>query len=596
MKDFLPCMNPYPEELKFTGIATSIGSAYGKAFLVERSERFVPCYDISDSQIDGEIRRFEQALMKARSDIYALKEELSQKIGEDESAIFDAHLLVLEDSAIINEVYSLLRSSKKNIDHCYAEVVNRFISAFEEISDPFIKERISDIKDVSKRVISNLLGRDDTPAMNLGEPVILISSDFSPSDFALIDKTKVLGIISEKGSQTSHTSILARSLRVPCVVGISAETLGVKSGDTILLDGYKGCVFINPSQKTQKEYTEIASIRREIEKIFDSSIPYPCETSDGHKFSLEINIASPADIDAYKHMASIDGVGLFRTEALFMDNNAFLSEDEQFEAYKEAVEKAAGKEVVIRTLDLGGDKNLALLKEHRREENPFMGYRAIRFCLDRVDLFTAQLKAILRASACGKAAVLFPMVSGINELTKCCDILEQAKLALKNEGKPFDENIKVGAMIEVPSAAMIIDILADKCDFISIGTNDLIQYLLAVDRVNDKVAHLYNPANPAVIRTLDKIVSDGKAAGLKVAVCGEIAADPIFAILLIAMGVDCLSMASGAVSEIKFLLRKVSFKELQALKEEVLRQKRSRDILAILRRFRSELMSKYIHI
>lgn len=584
------------QEVKYSGIATSSGSAYGKAFLVDHSEQQVPCYDISDSQIDGEIYRFENALMKARTDICALKEELAQKIGGDESSIFDAHLLVLEDVAIVNEVYALLRSSKKNIDHCYAEVVDRFITAFEEIDDPFIKERIADIKDVSRRVIGNLLGHEVKSNLNLGEPVILVSRDFSPSDFAFVDKTKVLGIITEKGSQTSHTSILARSLRVPCIVGISIDALQIESGDMLLVDGYKGFVFTNPSEETQNEYAEIASLHREIERIFDSSLPYPCETTDGHKFSLEINIGSASDIDSYPHMDCVDGIGLFRTEALFIEQNTFLSEEAQFEAYKQAVEKANGKEVVIRTLDLGGDKTLAMLNELQREENPFMGYRAVRFCLDRADIFTAQLKAILRASAYGKASILFPMISGINELVRCNEVLEQAKLALRNEGKAFDENIKVGTMIEVPSAAMIIDLLAEECDFISIGTNDLIQYLMAVDRVNDKVAHLYNPANIAVVRTLNKIITDGKKANLRVSVCGEIAADPLFAILLVAMGIDCLSMSSRAISEIKFLLRKVSFADLQALKDEVLKQKRSKDIIAILRHFRNELMEKYIHI
>lgn len=583
------------QEKKFTGIGVSNGTACGKAFVVIRSVGQVPMYEISPSQFDGEKKRFEQAILKAHQDICYLKDELSQKIGEDEASIFDAHLLVLEDVAIINEVYSLMREKNLNIEACYKQVVDRFIQAFDEIDDPFMRERIADIKDVSRRVLNNLMGHEEKSTVTLGEPVILVSTDFTPSDFAIVDKTKVLGIVTERGSMTSHTAILARSLRVPCVVGVKLEDAAIEKDTQVLIDGYKGLVFKNPSADTLKKYTEIESIHREIEKIFDSSLPFESETTDGHKVALCINISKAADIPlAEKNFT--DGVGLFRTENFFMDKGDFPDEETQFEAYKDAAIRAGGKPVVIRTMDLGGDKTLPMIKEIYQEENPFMGYRAIRFCLDRVDIFTQQLKAILRASAFGNVKILYPMISGINELIRANDVLEQAKLALKNEGKDFNENIEVGIMIEVPSAAMIIDILARHCNFLSIGTNDLIQYLLAVDRVNDHVAHLYNPANPAVIRTLNKIIKDGKAAGLRVSVCGEIAADPIFAILLVGMGIDSLSMSIAAISEIKFLLRKVSFKDLQELAEEALKQNRSRDILTILRHFRNEQMKKYIRI
>ena len=582
-------------EQLFTGLGVSNGTAYGKVFVVAHTNAQIPEYNVSDSQIDGEIKRFEQALMKTRTDIVSLKEELAQKVGEEESSIFDAHLLVLEDVAIINETYSNLQSTKRNIEICYIEVVNRFLQAFEEIDDPFMRERIADIRDVSRRMINNLMGHEEKSSLNLGEPAILASKDFTPSDFAFVDKTKVLGIITEKGSLTSHTAILARSLRVPCIVGINIEETNLKSGDVILIDGYKGNLFVRPSNDTLKKYTEIANIHREIERIFDSSLPYPSETTDARRVSLEFNIGSALDIKEGS-MSYSDGIGLFRTEALFIDKGSFMDEESQFEAYKAAVIKAEGKPVTIRTLDLGGDKTLAFKNEFGHEENPFMGYRAIRFCLDRVDIFTAQLKAILRAGVYGKVRILYPMISGINELVRANSVLEQAKLALKNEGIEYSNDIEIGAMIEVPSAAMIIDLIAKHCDFISIGTNDLIQYLLAVDRVNDHVAHLYNPANPAVIRMLDKIVSEGKKANLKVSVCGEIAADPIFAMLLIGMGVDSLSMASGALSEIKFLLRKASFEELRKLRNDALSQNCSRDILTILRRFRNAKMKEFIQI
>ena len=585
------------DEKQLSGIAVSSGSACGKTFVIKRSKTQIPSYEITSSQVDGEIRRFEQAIMKTRTDIDALKYELSQKIGDEEAAIFDAHLLVLEDVAIINETYSRLRASLRNVESCYLEVIERFVAAFEQIDDPFMRERVADIRDVARRVLNNLMGYEERNSMTLGEPSILVSTDFTPSDFAVVDKTKVLGIVTEKGSYTSHTAILARSLRVPCVVGVAVEAADIQSGTEILVDGYKGHVFLNPSEAVLKKYTEIASIHREIEEIFDTSLPFPSETTDGHRVDLCLNIGSAGDMPDSAAIFS-DGVGLFRTENIFLDMDSFPEEEEQFEAYKAAVLKMNGKPTTIRTLDLGGDKIMpSFFNEYsKNEDNPFMGYRAIRFCLDHVDVFMAQLKAILRASAFGPVKILYPMISGINELIRANDLLEQAKLALKNEGRDFDENVKVGVMIEVPSAAMIIDILARHCDFLSIGTNDLIQYLLAVDRVNDHVAHLYNPANPAVIRMLKKIVSDGKKAGLEVSVCGEIAADPIFAILLIGFGVDSLSMSQGALSEIKFILRKVGSEWLEKIADEALMQNCSRDILTVLRRYRNEIIKKYIKI
>lgn len=584
-------------EKMFTGIAVSAGTSCGKAYFVKRSKTKIPSYDISLSQIDAEIHRFEKALLKTRTDIEAIKEELSKRIGEEESAIFDAHLLVLEDVAIINETYALMKSKLKNVDSCYADVVGRFLSAFEQIDDPFMRERAADIRDVARRVINNLMGYEEKSSVSLQEPSILVSKDFTPSEFALIDKTKVLGIISERGSHTSHTAILARSLRVPCIVGINIDEIQASNDDTILIDGYKGCVFINPSEAVLKKYTEIASIHREIEKIFDASLPFPPETTDGHKVGLYLNIGSAENMSENSVIFS-DGVGLFRTESIFLDTDSFPGEEAQFQSYKAAVEKMKGKPTVIRTLDLGGDKMMpSFFNDYsKNESNPFMGYRAIRFCLDHVDVFSAQLRAILRASAFGKVKILYPMICAINELIRANDILEQAKLSLKNEGQAFDENIEVGVMIEVPSAAMIIDLLAQHCSFISIGTNDLIQYMLAIDRVNDRVAHLYNPANPAIIRVLNNIISRGKSSGLEVSVCGEIAADPIYAILLIGMGVDNLSMSASAISEIKFILRKVSYSDLKAMAKEAIAQNCSRDILSVIRRFRNEQIQKYIKI
>ena len=423
---------------------------------------------------------------------------------------------------------------------------------------------------------------------------MLVSSDFAPADFSLVDKSKILAIVTEKGSQTSHTAILSRSLGIPCVAGIPEVAEKVSTGDMLLVDGYNGMLVINPSERTLSHYTELESAHREIALMYATSLPYPSVTPDGRAFSVEINISSPAEISEDSAVAACDGVGLFRTENFFMEFGGFPDEESQFKAYRDAALAARGKPVVVRTLDLGGDKNLSLMKAANKEENPFMGYRAIRFCLDHKDIFLAQLRAILRASAYGKVKILLPMISSIREVEKSKLLIEQAKGELEKEGQPFDKNLELGVMIEVPSAALTADVIAAECDFISIGTNDLIQYLLAVDRVNDLVANLYEPTHTAVIRTLDMVVASALKAGIPACVCGELAADPIFAPLLLGMGVTEFSMSPKSVSEIKFLLRKVPYEKARALRDEVLGLKRSRQIASYLRSFHYEALERFL--
>ena len=420
-----------------------------------------------------------------------------------------------------------------------------------------------------------------------------MGTDFAPADFSLVDKSKILAIVTEKGSQTSPTAILSRSLGIPCVVGIPEVAKKVSTGDMLLIDGYNGSIVINPSESTVSHYTELESAQKEIEVLYATSLPYPSVTPDGRAFSVEINISSPADISE-SVMRYCDGVGLFRTENFFMDFGGFPDEESQFKTYRDAALAARGKPVVIRTLDLGGDKNLSLMKMDSKEENPFMGYRAIRFCLDHRDIFLTQLRAILRASAYGKVKILLPMISSIREVEKSKLLIEQAKEELTKASMPFDKNIELGVMIEVPGAALTTDVIAAECDFISIGTNDLIQYLLAVDRVNDLVANLYEPTHTAVIRTLNMVVSYACKAGIPVSVCGELAADPIFAPLLLGMGVTEFSMSAKSVSEIKFLLRKVPFAKARALRDEILTLNRSRHIASRLRSFHYEALERFL--
>lgn len=579
-------------EIHEKGLAVSKGIAYGEAFVMLSKDLDTPVYEIKDADKPKEIERFQNAILKTREDIKQLKDELSDSIGESEISIFDAHLMVLEDVAVMQDTLDMFNSQHYNIEFCYVSVIKKFISAFEKIDDAFIKERICDLKDVSRRVVDNMLGRSADKVGVLSDPLILVSQDFTPSDFALIDKSKILAIVAEKGSQTSHTAIISRSLGIPCVVGIEHVAEKISTGMSLLVDGYNGNIVINPAKDTLRQYTEIESVHKEAQQVFDTSLPFESRSVDGKKFEIEINISNPSEIPDGA-MRYCDGVGLFRTENFFLAHGSFPSEEEQFAAYKAAALAANGKPVAIRTIDLGGDKNFTLLKTASNEENPFMGYRAVRFCLDHKDIFAAQIRAILRASAFGNVRILIPMISSVREVERVRMIVDEQKDFLGSRGVHFDPNIKVGAMIEVPSAAITADIISEVCDFISIGTNDLIQYLLAVDRVNEMVAHLYEPMHPAVMRTLNMVVTAGVKAGIPVCVCGEIASDPVFAPLLFGMGVTEFSMSPKSVSEIKFLLRKIDTNSARQLRDEILSMKRSRHIISRLRSFHYEVMQKY---
>lgn len=575
------------------GLAVSKGIAMGEAFVLLDRELKAPIYEIKDSDRPNERKRFQDAILKTKAEINKIRDELVSSIGESEAAIIDAHLMVLEDVAIIDETMQFFESGNLNIEYCYMAVVDKFISAFEKIEDPIIKERITDLRDVSTRVLRNFLGVESVKIGQFSDAVILVSSDFTPSDFSLVDKSKLLGIVSGKGSPTCHTAILARSLGIPCVVGVEGVVDKIASGDPLLADGYNGKVFVNPLPQTLSAYNELESVHRENQIVFNSSLPSESKTADGHPFNVELNISDSSDISG-NVMSYCDGVGLFRTEAFFLSSAAFPDENAQFQAYKAAVEAAAGKPIIIRTLDLGGDKTLSLMKEVYKEENPFMGCRAIRFCLDHPDIFLVQLRAILRASAFGKVKIMLPMICSVREVERARIFIDKAKDQLREAGESFDENIEVGVMIEIPSAALTVDIIADACDFISIGTNDLVQYLLAVDRVNETVAHLYEPYHPAVIRTLDMVVSKARAKGIPVGICGEIAADPIFTPLLLGMGVTHFSMSQKSVGEIKFFLRKLTMPQAVALKDEILLMKRSRHIVNRLRSFHYESLRQYL--
>jgi len=577
------------EEMILEGIAASPGVAHGTALLYLQKELDVPSYDLKPEAIDAEIERFDQAILQTREEITGVRNKVAASLGEGEARIFDAHLMVLEDSALLDEVNSELRSTNKNVESCYNKIAQRYISFFSSMEDEYLKERVTDIRDVSRRLLLNLIGMKKSNLGELAAHSIIVSEDITPSDTADMDRSKLLGFITDAGGQTSHSVIMARSMRIPAVVGLHDATNKIQSGDQILIDGYDGIVVINPSETRLFKYGKLATERRKLDEIYNSVISEPSETKDGSPIGLMSNIEGAQEMDQVVAMRS-NGVGLFRTEGIFLRHHGYPSESVQYDEYT-AVAQAAGDEpVIIRTLDIGGDKTLGDGSE--QEDNSFMGFRAIRFCLENQDIFKTQLRAILRASAQGNIKIMYPMISGLGELQRANKILEEVKAELRAENVAFDEGIEVGAMVEIPSAAAIVDLLAQEADFFSIGTNDLIQYLMAVDRLNDRVAHLYEPAHPAVLRTLKTIIDEANRLGKPVSVCGEIAGDPIYASLLLGMGATSLSLTSSMLPEVKYFIRNMTIESARALVAEVLQ---INDPVAVVRRledFRIETVGK----
>ncbi|MCU0793512.1 MAG: phosphoenolpyruvate--protein phosphotransferase [Opitutaceae bacterium] len=557
-------------ELVLQGISASQGIAYGPYFVYIQTDVEVPEYRVEKSRHAAEVARFEQALVTTRQQVQKIMSEVEKNLGEQEARIFDAHLLVLEDQALIAETLREFEKSQVNIETCFNRVAKRYIAAFEAIDDEYLRERGGDIRDVAQRVLANLLGRTSQRLSKLADKRIVVANDISPSDAASLDRSAALGIVTDSGSKTSHAVIVARSMKIPAVVGLRDLTGKVQPGDTLLVDGYEGLVILNPAETTLFRYGQIQRQKRTQEQRLLEASRLPAITLDGVPLTLRANVEKPDEAGLVKDY-NADGVGLYRTEFLYLGADAMPTEEEQYSAYRELVQALAPAPVTIRTLDLGGDKPIASQAHlFPKEDNPFLGYRAIRFCLDHPDVFKVQLRAVLRASAHGKVLLMYPMISGRDEMRRANLVLEECKAELRAEGKVFDERIAVGSMIEIPSAAMTADLLAHECDFFSVGTNDLIQYLLAIDRVNDRIAHLYEPTHPSVLRTLRHIVVEAHRAGIKVSVCGEMAGDPIFTALLFGLGVDELSMTPPLIPAAKFILRNMKMTDAKLLAQTAL--------------------------
>ncbi len=557
-------------ETVLKGIPAAPGVAIGPAFLMDQQDYIVPERVISDEEIPVEVARFEEAVHHTKTEIQSIKEKIAAQVGSMDAQIFDAHLLVLEDCMLIDEVKKHIRSDKYGAECVFTRVIKRYVEVFEKIQDDYIKERSTDVEDVGRRVLKHLMGESRSHDFeHLGSELVIVAHDISPSDAVTMYNKKILGFVTDVGGRTAHTAIIAKSLGVPAVLGLKDATLRISNQDEIIIDGRKGVVIINPTEETVELY------RREKEKIiqyegsFANIQDVPAETLDGHRALLMANFEMDGEIPAVKKYRA-EGIGLYRTEFFYMNRLDLPTEEEQFKAYRKIAEEMAPHPVIIRTLDLGGDKFLSSI-HLPKEMAPFLGSRAIRLCLEEQEIFRTQLRAILRASVYGNVSMMYPMIAGPGELRAANGVLKGVKQRLREKGVSFNENMPVGVMIEVPAAAMTADLLAKECNFFSIGTNDLIQYTLAVDRTNEKMAQFYEPGHPAVLRLIRRTISAAHDANIKVGVCGEMAGDPVLSVVLLGLGLDSFSMSPSTIPVIKRAMRSIKFSDAQELARQALR-------------------------
>ncbi|MDX8366419.1 phosphoenolpyruvate--protein phosphotransferase [Cytobacillus sp. IB215665] len=548
------------------GIAASSGIAIAKAFRLEEPELNIDKRTIVNT--DEECARFDAAVESAKGELQQIKDRAFDELGEDKAAIFAAHLLVLSDPELLNPVKDKVVAENVNAEFALQEVASMFVTMFQQMDNDYMKERAADIRDVTKRVQAHLSGVSLANPSMISEEVVIIAEDLTPSDTAQLNRNYVKGFTTDIGGRTSHSAIMARSMEIPAVVGTKTITSDVKNGDIIIVDGLEGQVIVNPSQELISQFEQKKASFEEQKAEWAKLVNEKTVTDDDHHVELAANIGTPNDVVGVKNNGG-EAVGLYRTEFLYMGRDNFPSEDEQFDAYKAVLENMEGKPVVVRTLDIGGDKELPYL-DLPKEMNPFLGYRAIRLCLEEQDIFRTQLRALLRASTFGNLKIMFPMIATLEEFRQAKAVLIEEKEKLVADGVSVSESIELGMMVEIPSTAVLADQFAKEVDFFSIGTNDLIQYTMAADRMNEQVSYLYQPYNPAILRLVNMVIEAAHQEGKWVGMCGEMAGDPIAIPILLALGLDEFSMSATSILPARSQLKRLSKATAESYKEKLL--------------------------
>ncbi|ECP8287076.1 phosphoenolpyruvate-protein phosphotransferase PtsI [Salmonella enterica subsp. enterica] len=569
-----------------SGILASPGIAFGKALLLKEDEIVIDRKKISADKVDQEVERFLSGRAKASAQLEAIKTKAGKTFGEEKEAIFKGHIMLLEDEELEQEIIALIKDKHMTADAAAHEVIEGQATALEELDDEYLKERAADVRDIGKRLLRNILGLAIIDLSAIQEEVILVAADLTPSETAQLNLQKVLGFITDAGGRTSHTSIMARSLELPAIVGTGSVTSQVKNGDYLILDAVNNQVYVNPTndviEQLRAVQEQVATEKAELAKLKD----LPAITLDGHQVEVCANIGTVRDVEGAERNGA-EGVGLYRTEFLFMDRDALPTEEEQFAAYKAVAEACGSQAVIVRTMDIGGDKELPYMN-FPKEENPFLGWRAVRIAMDRKEILRDQVRAILRASAFGKLRIMFPMIISVEEVRALRKEIEIYKQELRDEGKAFDESIEIGVMVETPAAATIARHLAKEVDFFSIGTNDLTQYTLAVDRGNDMISHLYQPMSPSVLNLIKQVIDASHAEGKWTGMCGELAGDERATLLLLGMGLDEFSMSAISIPRIKKIIRNTNFEDAKVLAEQALAQPTTDELMTLVNKFIEE--------
>ncbi len=569
-----------------SGILVSPGFAFGNALLLKEDEIVISRKKITAEDVEREIERFLSGRAKASAQLETIKAKAGATLGAEKEAIFEGHIMLLEDEEFEQEIIALIKKDHHTADAAAYSVIENQAKALEELDDEYLKERAADMRDIGKRLLRNILGMPIIDLGDIQEESILVATDLTPSETAQLNLDKVLGFITDLGGRTSHTSIMARSLELPAIVGTSDATQQVKNGDYLILDGVNNKIYQNPTPDVIEQLKALQAQYLAEKDALAKLKDLPAITLDGHQVEVCANIGTVRDVAGAERNGA-EGVGLYRTEFLFMDRDAFPTEEEQFQAYKAVAEAMGAQAVIVRTMDIGGDKDLPYMNLPK-EENPFLGWRAIRICLDRKEILHAQLRAILRASVFGKLRIMFPMIISVEEVRALKAELELLKSQLRAEGKAFDESIEVGVMVETPAAATIATHLAKEVDFFSIGTNDLTQYTLAVDRGNELISHLYNPMSPAVLRLIKQVIDASHAEGKWTGMCGELAGDERATLLLLGMGLDEFSMSAISIPGIKKIIRNANYDDAKALAEQALSQPTAQELSDVVSRFIKE--------